>query len=210
MKKLLAISATALLVGTLVGCNTEEEPKVDSKPPVSEETVKPLPPADTSSIQTVTAVGEIREVREEEGNKSVLVSGENGDVVFKIQEDTTIEEGVVLEVGNVVSIVHSNMMTRSLPPQTNALIISTVEPAGEEVEMKSVKTTGFIKEIIESEGRKAIRLEGNGTEIIFNIDEKTDFNFALTEGQQVVVEHSNVMTMSFPAQSYAISISPVR
>ncbi|GAA0845655.1 hypothetical protein GCM10008915_50390 [Bifidobacterium pullorum subsp. gallinarum] len=86
-----------------------------------------------------------------------------------------------------------------------------------EDDVKKETTSGKITEVIHNENRKAVHINGTGTEgIILNVDESTIIRDAegkkiqlkdLAKGMEIEAVHSMAMTMSLPPQTYAYEIS---
>lgn len=123
-----------------------------------------------------------------------------------------------LRVGNVVNASFSSVMTRSIPPQSRAYMITVVRER-----VNPVPDTNFpiIVEdrIIEVDTANNFVLTGNPhnimTQIRFIVNNRTDIYDRrgnrirlrdLRPGQMIRVEHANFMTMSIPPQTTAYKI----
>lgn len=116
-----------------------------------------------------------------------------------------------LSRGMTIDAVVSEAMTRSIPPQTNALLIQIVRRNQSES-----FTTGRILNIDRRNRYFTTISDGNTSSIVrFNVNNQTmyfnrtgrrmDFD-DLREGMRVRVRHSNAMTASIPPQSTAFEV----
>lgn len=160
-----------------------------------------------------TATGTIVEA----GEGYILVETEAmGEVIFKYDENTNLHHEMnrmfyafsELTAGMKVTLIHSEAMTASLPPQTYAteiIIHNTAEQA-------SLTKTGKVSEI----GEDYFVITTENGEYQFNCDEETNFHHvmnrrlyrleSLEEGMELEVIHSDAATFSLPPQSYAIEV----
>lgn len=101
--------------------------------------------------------------------------------------------------------------------QVNVAVDGTKVNITSEEEVKKETVVGTITEVIHNEERKAVHINGTGTEgIVLNVDENTVIRDAegkkielkdLAKGMKIEAVHSLAMTMSLPPQTYAYEIS---
>lgn len=167
--------------------------------------------------------GEIMEINDNDGRKSILVQKEEESdytyqsLIFHINEDTRINTNDFsdLEKGQIVEIYYSGMVTRSLPGQTTAIAINILD---QQKHLQNIMFKGEIEEVYNNDEHFSFLLDGQSfgkekvysEKIIFHVDEKTIINNAkladLKSGSKVTVTCSPAMTMSLPPQSYAVRI----
>ncbi len=154
----------------------------------------------------------------ETGEGFVLAETENGEVMFKFDENTNLHHEMNrmfyaftdLTKGMKVTIYHSEAMTLSLPPQTYATEIVIMN---EEVQQTaSLTKTGKITEI----GEDYFVIETENGEYQFNCSEETNIHHImnrrlyrfedLTKDMEVEVVHADAATFSLPPQSAAIEV----
>lgn len=196
MKK--SLLTTFALVVVAAGCifvigkdmfvKPNESPKVEEQSKEKEE-----------DLAEVTGV--IQEVNYVEGKQSITLEGSTGPVIVHIEDKTQMEASVQLEVGKTVKVKHERKMTKSNPPQISAYSV-------ESGELKRPIIEGKIKEYTEEGNKKFIKVESEGKELVFQIDAQTKIGegVQLEIEQIVVIEHSDVFTLSEPAQGYAEAI----
>ncbi len=121
-----------------------------------------------------------------------------------------------LSVGNVVDASFSAAMTRSIPPQSRAFMITVVR---EHVNPLPVFPNIVEDRIMEIDRNNNFFVTGNSNDMMsqmrFVVDNSTDFfdrrgnriRFRdLKPGQMVRVEHADFMTMSIPPQTTAFTV----
>lgn len=121
-----------------------------------------------------------------------------------------------LNVGNVVDASFSTAMTRSIPPQSRAFMITVVR---ENVNPLPVFPNIVEDRIMEVDRNDNFLITGNPNDIMsqmrFVVDNSTDIFDRrgnrirlrnLRPGQMVRVEHADFMTMSIPPQTTAFRI----
>lgn len=101
--------------------------------------------------------------------------------------------------------------------QANVSVDGTKVSISSEEDVKKETASGTISEIINNEDRKAVHINGTGTEgIVLNVDESTIIRDAegtkielkdLAEGMKIEAVHSLAMTASLPPQTHAFEIS---
>ena len=192
MRKLVITSLSLILATTLVGCNLEEK---------EADKTEQDNPTEVKQEELVETVGTIKEVRNEESKQFLLVETSDGEMVFHVQDSTELDPSIQLEVGSVIKVKHTRVMTRSMPPQVNAVSI-------ESNEMTNIELETSIEEVIQKENRTSIKVKKDGEDVIFHIDENTKLaeGLELEKGQRIKIEHAPVFTLSLPAQGYAASI----
>lgn len=159
--------------------------------------------------------GEILKITKE-GKLDILVKTKgntNEEILFHADENTKFNvEKDNLKVGDKVDIFYSGILTRSIPPQGTAIAVNLIK---EEANVYS----GEVKEIVSTKYGKMLSViskdkNQNFEEIVFNVTKTTKFkrgtlkNFK--KGTKVIVEYGNIMTLSLPPQTNAISIELVR
>ncbi len=138
--------------------------------------------------ELMTIEGEIVEVTEE---YVIIKDAELGEVQVNLNDDT-VYEGIdreELAAGQFASVIYDGMMTRSLPPQINALSI------------RVDAITGTVAEVQE-DGRVLINRTDLGDQVLVALPE----GVVLTVGETVTIYTNGVMTMSLPPQVNAIGI----
>lgn len=101
--------------------------------------------------------------------------------------------------------------------QVNVAVDGTKVNITSEEEVKKETVVGTITEVIHNGERKAVHINGTGTEgIVLNVDENTVIRDAegkkielkdLAKGMKIEAVHSLAMTMSLPPQTYAYEIN---
>lgn len=68
--------------------------------------------------------GEIKEILERDGKRSLLITDKQGtEYIFHINEHTIVLTFEKLKIGDKVDIIFNGILTRSIPPQGNAIIV---------------------------------------------------------------------------------------
>ena len=111
-----------------------------------------------------------------------LIENADGQQVQVNLYDETLFEGKTPEVGDLIHILYNGMMTRSLPPQINALRIGCYVLSGHVVELTE---EGFTLD--------------DGSEII-EVHAAPELLAGIENGSAVTVYFNGAMTMSLPAQ----------
>lgn len=163
MTKLIAIIVTILL---LILAVTMPSAPVATEPEV------------TIEEEIVEMVGIVLEKTEE----YILIENTDGQQVQVNFYQETLFEDNQPQHGDLIHVLYNGMMTRSLPPQINALRIGCYTVTGAIVELTE---TGFTLD--------------KGDEII-EVHAKVDLLSDLETGQTVTVYFNGAMTMSLPAQ----------
>lgn len=177
---------------------------------------------ETPEIETVASIGEVLAV---EGDQIVIgedLEDPQTQIVFNTNEDTKFTkagEEIGLEdikAGDIINVVHSLAMTKSLPPQTYAYEIEVVD-AEEGVLPETMELEGTIVEV--EEGRVTIGDETDpNAQTILLVSEETeildeDGNALeledLAKGMEIKAVHKNMMTMSIPPQTPTLSITVI-
>ena len=69
--------------------------------------------------------GTIKKVNMFDGKKSLLIEDKDGlEYIFHINEHTIIMSFESIKIGQEVDIIFNGILTRSIPPQGNAIIIN--------------------------------------------------------------------------------------
>jgi len=111
--------------------------------------------------------GEVLEITEE---YILIDTADMGYVQVNLSEDTVIEGVQTLEIGQTAVVMYDGMMTRSLPPQINALHIGVYA------------VSGVITEVLED--RIVIMQDGTGEEIVLMLPGNED----LGENEELIEE----------------------
>ena len=168
---------------------------------------------------------DLRPVLAVEGDQIVIgedLEDPQTQIVFNTNEDTKFTkagEEIGLEdikAGDIINVVHSLAMTKSLPPQTYAYEIEVVD-AEEGVLPETMELEGTIVEV--EEGRVTIGDETDpNAQTILLVSEETeildeDGNALeledLAKGMEIKAVHKNMMTMSIPPQTPTLSITVI-
>lgn len=170
-----------------------------------------------SSIKTVEQVPVYRQVEQdmlitvgkiiEVNDKQLVIKGEGSQplIAVNIGEDTYLLNGKngktkdlsSFKVGKQVTAYYTSRMTRSLPPQAQALAL--VLGGNEEGYGKFFK----VDKVSLSEDGKYINVMSSNHDIIATVDKKACKNYAdIKEGDKLLVWYS-IMTMSLPARTNA-------
>lgn len=171
MTKLIAILSAALL-GVL---------GISFTAPVSG-----TPEAEESAGEIYEMTGTVDEITD----TSILITNADGQQVQVNLHEETLWEGKEPAQGDLLHILYNGMMTRSLPPQINALRIGCYVFTGAIVEMTE---TGFTLD--------------TGDDVI-EVHAAADLLTGLETGSTVTVYFNGAMTMSLPAQIGAELIVP--
>lgn len=151
-------------------------------------------------------------------------------IILNLSEETTItvdgKEATLadLSLGMELSVSHSQMMTRSLPPQTPAFTVeakTTTEgetlPESitlEDVQVVEVNKTNFGYQVTVGKNENP---ENPENQTILNVNDDTLIHHEknkmiykaedLEKGMKVTVKHSPIMTLSLPGQTTAFEIT---
>lgn len=143
------------------------------------------------------------------------------DIMLNISDDTKIDLETLKE-GDIVLATYSKAMTRSIPPQSNAIEIvrenSNMDDIAAQPNLSLMNLNAIISEITDEEGYKSILVDDSNdkdSQISLNIDNNTivmnangeavDFS-DLKAGDRINVVHSLAMTFSLPPQTYAYAV----
>lgn len=143
------------------------------------------------------------------------------DIMLNISDDTKIDLETLKE-GDIVLATYSKAMTRSIPPQSNAIEIvrenSNMNDIAVQPNLSLMNLNAIISEITDEEGYKSILVDDSNdknSQISLNIDNNTivmnangeAVNFSdLKAGDRINVVHSLAMTFSLPPQTYAYAV----
>lgn len=143
------------------------------------------------------------------------------DIMLNISDDTKIDLETLKE-GDIVLATYSKAMTRSIPPQSNAIEIvrenSNMDDIAAQPNLSLMNLNAIISEITDEEGYKSILVDDSNdkdSQISLNIDNNTivmnangeAVNFSdLKAGDRINVVHSPAMTFSLPPQTYAYAV----
>lgn len=143
------------------------------------------------------------------------------DIMLDISDDTKIDLETLKE-GDIVLATYSKAMTRSIPPQSNAIEIvrenSNMDDIAAQPNLSLMNLNAIISEITDEEGYKSILVDDSNdkdSQISLNIDNNTivmnangeAVNFSdLKAGDRINVVHSLAMTFSLPPQTYAYAV----
>ena len=118
MKKLLSLLIAILMMALPIACAEESAPAAEeSAAPEEGGWLEADAEGEEDAMQIYMLQGAILEV----GEDSLRIEdAEQGEVVVLISEDTVLETGYELAVGDYVYVDYDGVMTRSLPPQVTA------------------------------------------------------------------------------------------
>ncbi|MEF9960374.1 MAG: hypothetical protein RR090_11710 [Niameybacter sp.] len=127
-----------------------------------------------------------------------------------------------LSLGMELTVTHSLMMTRSLPPQTAAFTIEAKTTASEalpefmileDVQIVEITETPFGNQVLVGKNQNP---ESPEFQTILNVSEETSIHHEknkmlytvkdLEKGMKITVKHAPVMALSFPGQTAAYEI----
>lgn len=162
MKKILSLVLALLLIAAV---------------PVSGETTEEI------EIEYATLEGIVTEITE---SCFILDTTETGEVQVNFDENTFFSEELPFACGQYAFVTYSGMMTRSLPPQIYAELV-TVN-----------RLTGTVVSADEDSHTIVIMTDTHG-EVIVHLSE-TDSAVNYAEGDLVMVYNSGAMAMSLPPQ----------
>lgn len=184
-------------------------------------------PITSNSVEadTITSKVIVKSINNDNNLKSIvvtLVDDNSMDIVLKISEDTKIDLDSIKE-GDIVTATYSKAMTRSIPPQTNAVSVikdnddNNDNAASEPLPLSVMNLNAVISEITTGEYKSILVDDSNNknSQISLNIDDNTiiikatgePLNFSdLKEGDKINVVHSPAMTFSLPPQTYSYAI----
>ncbi|MBE5803467.1 MAG: hypothetical protein E7316_03035 [Clostridiales bacterium] len=180
MKKTVIILVAVLLVAAIAGvCIALTSRKT---PPEPEQIID-----DTAGVTDIFEMtGTVLEIGE---GYYLIENTEGQQVQINLYEDTVFE-GEAPGVGALIHVLYNGMMTRSLPPQINALRVGCYVRSGAVVELTQ---TGFTLD--------------DGVEII-EVNAEAELLQGIETGDTVHVYFNGAMTMSLPAQIGAELIVP--
>lgn len=145
------------------------------------------------------------------------------DIMLNISDDTKIDLETLKE-GDIVLATYSKAMTRSIPPQSNAIEIvkEDSDASGSDIatqpSLSLMNLNAIVSEITDEEGYKSILVDDSNdknSQISLNIDDNTivmnvngeAVGFSeLKAGDKISVVHSPAMTFSLPPQTYAYAV----
>ena len=164
MTKIIAIVTAIVLlaIGLTIPFSGNEAPTTDA--------VEPLIVEMSGIVQEIT------------DGYYLIQQADGSHVQVNIYNEETLFEGKTPEVGDLIHILYNGAMTRSLPPQINAMRISCYVRTGHVVELTE---TGFSLD--------------DGMEII-EVHADAALMTGLEPGAHVAVYFNGAMTMSLPAQ----------
>lgn len=80
---------------------------------------------DSSKDQLEMVSGKIKKITMRDGKRSLLIEDTKGmEYIFHINEHTIVMTFEKLKVGQNVDIIFNGILTRSIPPQGNAMIVN--------------------------------------------------------------------------------------
>lgn len=148
------------------------------------------PPVEVETTEDVEEIFEMTGTILEIAPDHYLIENTDGQQVQVNIYDETIVEGETPAVGALIHVLYNGMMTRSLPPQINALRIGCYARTGAIVELTE---NGFTLD----DGMEIIQVNATAEQLV-----------GLEPGSQVTVYFNGAMTMSLPAQIGAELIVP--
>lgn len=148
------------------------------------------PSVDIESTEDVEKIFEMTGTVQEITKDYYLIQNTDGQQVQVNLYDETIVEGETPDIGSLIHVLYNGMMTRSLPPQINALRISCYARTGAIVELTE---NGFTLD----DGMEILQVNATAEQVS-----------GLEPGSQVTVYFNGAMTMSLPAQIGAELIVP--
>ncbi|MGL4345796.1 MAG: stalk domain-containing protein [Cellulosilyticaceae bacterium] len=222
----------AITTGTGANTRTVEVPVTE----VTEENNK-MEAVEAVTIESAT----IKSIDLESKQVTILPDGQKDEatsyIVLNMGEDTSITHFKArrlfaledLKEGMKVSVTHSPMMTRSMPPQTPAFNVTILDelstftdaPAEEVAPLENVVLKDVVIAEISEDGKtitvgKTIDPQDLANQTILHITEDTVIKHHknkkaytaadLEKGQKLEVTHSPIMALSFPGQTTAFEI----
>lgn len=119
----------------------------------------------------------------------------DGDEQLYVALDEANDQPV--NVGTTVTVYFDGMMSRSIPAQINALYLRTIHLAGQLLEIGEA----------EEDGSYALLMKDDVYgEVLVRCDADTILYARLNVGEMITVATSGMMTMSLPAQTYALEV----
>lgn len=161
--------------------------------------------------------------KSDEGTRILVtpVDDNSMDIMLNISDDTKIDLETLKE-GDIVLATYSKAMTRSIPPQSNAIEIIKenvdINDVAAQPNLSLMNLNAVINKITDEEGYKSILVDDSNdknSQISLNIDNNTivmnangeAVNFSdLKSGDKINVVHSPAMTFSLPPQTYAYAV----
>ena len=188
MKKLLSLLIAILMMALPIACAEESAPAAEeSAAPEEGGWLEADAEGEEDAMQIYMLQGAILEV----GEDSLRIEdAEQGEVVVLISEDTVLETGYELAVGDYVYVDYDGVMTRSLPPQVTAGRIVSHKLEGDVLEENAILI------YTEEGGEYRVNLPETWAETGF-------------EAQRAIVYYDGAATLSIPPQVSAGLILPV-
>lgn len=149
----------------------------------AEDSFIPSPEAD-DLMDVATQSGYVMDVQEDH----ILLRTPEGLYVEALLTDETVFEGADVMIGDFVHIIYNGMMTRSLPAQITAQVVSCF------------KVQGMVSELAEEGFTLTFGEES------WQINAPADMLEGIQDGMFITVYHSGMMTMSLPPQLIASHI----
>ena len=171
MKKILATLMALLLALVTLAAFAEDSSFI------------PSPEAD-DLMDVATLSGYVMDVQEDH----ILLLTPEGLYVEALLTDETVTEGAEVMIGDFVHVIYNGMMTRSLPAQITAQVVS------------NFKVQGVVSDLAED---SFILTFGEET---WQINAPADMLEGIQDGMFITVYHTGMMTRSLPAQLIASHI----
>lgn len=150
--------------------------------------------------------GEIVEIN----NNMVTIKAKDKDFTINamINQDTYVVNGAngklkraaSLKVGQKVNVYYSNIMTRSLPPQTKAFAIVIGD------DLEKLPLYFEVDQVINSESGNTVRVLNSNHSVIASVNQDACENFASIKKGNKLLVWCDVMTMSIPGQTNATKV----
>lgn len=176
----------------------------------------------------ITSTAKIKSITKEDGKTNIIITPEEEnamDIMLKIQDTTKINLDELKE-GDIVNAIYEKSMTRSIPPQTNAIEISkqntstgsgSTTNSSTPIDLSVVEMSGIVSEIVDGEFKSVLVEDSSqkNSQVSLNVDEATVIIKAdgtpiefkdLKAGDKINITHSTAMTRSLPPQTYPYAI----
>lgn len=182
MKKMtvaLLLALMAALVAAYAGAQDQRAEMAEAEAgPAAEEEV---------AVDICELTGVITEAAED---YLLMDTPELGKVQVWLNEDTLIEGVDALEVGQTAIVLYNGMMTRSLPPQINALRVGVYKVEG----------------VVTQQAEGGVMIESENGEIWLNLPQDVRVPAV---GEAITAYTTGMSTMSLPSQMSAVALAPV-
>lgn len=209
MSRIKSIIASALIISSILGGSNvlaQEKLLISANPNTKIQ--------DLVHVQEgVSFLGKVKGIEKSDEYLYVLIENKDGNQLKGvISEETAFNKNMDIEVGMDIEVIHSKMITHSIPPQSSVYAVNfiNVETIDNEIHLADTSMySGKVLYVDKGEKRNSILVDTKVGEYIFHISKDTKINTKdeIKIGDTVDVYFNGIATMSLPPQSTAIAIN---